>query len=122
MGEGKAVSAEQEVRYTCRRAEGAITVDGHLEEEAWSRAERSPRFGDQATGKRALFDTRAAMLWDDDHFYVGFWLEDRDVWSAQEEVLQDNSVEVFISGAGAYYELAINPLGTTSEKFFIWKD
>ena len=112
------------VRYTCHRAGGSIAVDGHLREEAWARAQRSPRFGDH-TGHRSLFDTRAAMLWDDDHLYVGFWLEDRDVRSAQEEasplVRQDNNVGVFIVGQGAYYELAVNPLGATSEKFYIWK-
>ena len=113
------------VRYICHRTEDAIDVDGHLREEAWSRAPRSPRFGDH-TGQRSLFDTRAAMLWDDEYLYVGFWLEDRDVCGAQGEdplsVRQDNNAGVLLIGRGAYYELAVNPLGATSEMFHIWKE
>ena len=117
--------SDKTVRYVCHRTEGAIDVDGHLREEAWARAPRSPRFGDH-TGRRALFDTRAAMLWDDQNFYVGFWMEDRDVCGAEEEdplvVRQDNNVGVLLVGRGAYYELAVNPLGATSEMFHIWKE
>ena len=66
------------------------------------------------------------MLWDDQNLYVGFWLEDRDVCGVQGEdplsVRQDNNVGVLLVGRGAYYELAVNPLGATSEMFHIWKD
>jgi hypothetical protein len=42
---------------------------------------RSPRFEDlEEKGRPVLFDTRAAMLWDDSYLYVGFWLEERDAW------------------------------------------
>ena len=113
------------VRYICHRTEDAIDVDGHLQEEAWDLAPRSPRFGDH-TGQRSLFDTRAAMLWDDQNFYVGFWMEDRDVCGVQGEdslvVRQDNNAGVLLVGRGAYYELAVNPQGATSEMFHIWKE
>ena len=73
-----------------------------------------------------FFDTRAAMLWDDQNLYVGFWLEDRDMWGTQKEasplVRQDNNAGVLLVGRGAYYELAVNPLGATSEMFYIWKE
>ena len=117
--------SDKTVRYVCHRTEDAIDVDGYLQEEAWTRAPRSPRFGDH-TGRRALFDTRAAMLWDDQNFYVGFWLEDRDVCGAEGEdpllVWQDNNAGVLLVGREAYYELAVNPLGATSEMFHIWKE
>ena len=117
--------SDKTVRYICHRTEDAIDVDGHLQEEAWARAPRSPRFGDH-TGQRSLFDTRAAMLWDEQNLYVGFWLEDRDMWGTQKEasplVRQDNNVGVLLVGRGAYYELAVNPLGATSEMFHIWKE
>ena len=38
---------DKTVRYICYRTEDAIDVDGHLQEEAWTRAPRSPRFGDR---------------------------------------------------------------------------
>ena len=40
---------------------------------------RSPRFVDLVSGKRALYDTRAAVMWDEENMYVGFWLEEPDV-------------------------------------------
>ena len=125
MSDKTALSTAETVRYICHRTEDAIDVDGHLQEEVWTRAQRSPRFGDH-TGQRSLFDTRAAMLWDDQNLYVGFWLEDRDMWGTQKEasplVRQDNNAGVLLVGRGAYYELAVNPLGATSEMFYIWKE
>lgn len=126
MTEKNALKSDEQVRYTCQRSGGPIAIDGHLEKSAWSAVPRSPRFGDMATGQLALFDTRAAMQWDDEHLYIGFWLEERDVWSTGEEraslVWQDNTVELFIASQDAYSQLAVNPLGRTSEMFFIWKD
>ena len=119
------MSRENTQRYICKRAGESLAVDGHLGERAWSRALRSPRFGDHGGG-RSLYDTRAAMLWDDEYLYVGLWLEDRDIWCCQAGdsplVRQDNNVGVYIVGQGAYYELAANPLGATSEMVFIWKN
>jgi hypothetical protein len=40
-------------------------VDRRLDNEAWRHAPKSPRFVDRVTGQPALFDTRAAALWDD---------------------------------------------------------
>ena len=126
MSKTKTPTADDVVRYTCHRASGPIDVDGHLAEDAWGRAPRSPRFVDMITGATTLYDTRAAMLWDDECLYVGFWLSETDVWSTQQErtglVWQDNAVEVLIAGPGACYELAVNPMGVTSEMFYIWKD
>ena len=119
-GDGKAA------RYTCLRAAGPIAIDGRLDEEAWTRAERSPRFVDAVTGAITLYETRAAMLWDDEYLYVGLWLTDSDVWSTGNErtglVWQENAIQVSIAGPGAVYELAVNPLGTALEMFYIWKD
>lgn len=125
MSETRTARAEI-ARYTCRRTTGPMDVDGRLDEEAWSRAPRSPRFVDMTTGATTLFDTRAALLWDDEHLYVGLWLTETDVRSTGQEraglVWQENAVEVFIAGPGATYELAVNPMGATSEMIYIWKD
>ncbi|MXW06142.1 MAG: hypothetical protein F4Z81_13910 [Gemmatimonadetes bacterium] len=117
--------AGQAARYRCRRTRGDLVVDGDLGEESWARAERSPLFSDH-TGARALFDTTAAMTWDDEGLYIGCWLEDRDIQATQEEstheVREDSHVGVLITGPGAYYDLAVNPLGATSEMCYIWKE
>jgi len=112
--------------YTCRRAAGPITVDGRLDEADWQRSTPTERFGDAATGAVAFFDTRASLLWDDTYLYVGFWLEEHDVWSTGDArrglVWAENTAEVFLAGPGAHYQLSVNPRGQTEELFFIWKD
>ena len=51
--------------YTCHRAVESFAVDGDLNKSVWAQAERTPRFGEMGNGRVTLFDTRAAMLWDD---------------------------------------------------------
>ncbi len=114
------------VDYLCYRAPAPIEVDGCLDKEAWRHAPCMPRFGKIADGMLAPFGTQAAMLWDEHNFYVSFRLDERDVWSTQEKrrglVWQENTVEVFISSRGAYYQLSLNPMNRMSEMIFIWKD
>ncbi|MCY3712476.1 MAG: carbohydrate-binding family 9-like protein [Gemmatimonadetes bacterium] len=117
--------ANQVARYRCRRTRDDLVVDGDLGKETWALAERSRLFSDHS-GARALFDTTAAMAWDDRSLYIGFWLEDRDIQATQEEstheVREDSHVGVLVTGPGAYYDLAVNPLGATSEMCYIWKE
>ena len=112
--------------YTCHRASGPIEIDGDLTKPAWADAPRTPRFGDAKTGQLTLFDTRAAMLWDDVCLYVAFWMEERDVWSTRVEsstfAQQDNAAAIYIAGSGAYYAMSVSPMNRTSELFVIWKD
>ncbi len=124
MGSESRSTPEEVLRFTCRRTRHALAVDGHPGEDAWTLAPRSSLFSDH-TGARALFDTRAALVWDEQYLYVGFWLEDRDIQAVHEEasheVRQDSHVGVMITGPGAYYDLAVNPLGASSEMVYIWK-
>jgi hypothetical protein len=113
--------------YTCYRAAGPIQVDGRLDEESWHLAPRSPRFEDlEEPGRPALFDTRAAMLWDDTCLYVGFWVEEPNVRATYTQrdsmICDENDVEVFIAGRDAYYEFELNALGTIMERFYVWQD
>ncbi len=113
--------------YACHRvAEGSLVVDGNLGKEAWQSAERTRRFVQAASGGVTLFNTEAALLWDDDNLYIAFWLEEPDVWCTGEDrsglVWQENTVELSVAGTGAYYNLSVNPMKRTSELFFIWKD
>lgn len=110
-----------------RLADGeSIVVDGRLDEPAWKAAVRSPRFVDLVNGREARFDTRAAVRWDDEFLYVGYWVEEPDVAAEltrrDAPIYTENDVEIFIDGAGGYYELEINALGTLYEAFFVWED
>jgi len=121
----QAEQTERTLRYRCQRTRDDLVVDGDLAEETWALAERSTLFSDH-TGDRALFDTTAAMAWDDQGLYIGFWLEDRDIQATQakpaHEVREDSHVGVLVTGPGTYYDLAVNPLGATSEMCYIWKE
>jgi hypothetical protein len=113
-------------RYTCYRAAGPICVDGKLDEPSWKTAPKSSAFVDIVTGEPAWFETRVALLWDDEYLYLGFWAEETDVWGTltarDSKIYEENDLEVFIAGRDAYYEFEISALNTVYEVFWIWKD
>ena len=116
----------QVAEYTCYRTSSPITLDGILDEPAWKYAPRSAPFVDIVTGEPAWFDTRVAMLWDDEHLYWGFTAEETDVWGTLTErdsrIYEENGLEIFIAGRDAYYEFEINALNVIYEVFWVWKD
>ena len=71
--------------YICYRAAGPIQIDGKLDEPSWRMAPKSEPFVDIVTGEPAWFDTRVALLWDDDNLYFGFWVRETDVWATLTE-------------------------------------
>ena len=113
-------------RYTCYRAAGPLVIDGRLDEPSWVRAPRSTPFVDIVTGEAAWFDTRVALLWDDEHLYFGFTAEEADVWGTLTErdskIYEENDLEIFIAGRDVYYEFEINALNTIYEVLWVWKD
>lgn len=117
---------EEIARYTCYRTRSPLSITGRLDEAVWQKAPQSPRFVDMVTGDAAIFDTRAAALWDDENLYVGFWIQEPFVEASLSErdslIFTENDVEVFIDGGDCYYEFEINALNTIYEVFFIWRD
>ena len=127
MGSPYGYPEESLKHYTCYRAAGPITVDGRLDEPSWQIVPKSARFEDlESPGRPALFDTRAALMWDDDFIYGGCWLQEPDVRATLTErdskIWENNDVEVFIAGEDAYYEFEMNAFGTVMERFYIWQD
>ena len=118
--------ADQIAHYTAHRTATPLTIDGHLDEAAWQNAPRSPRFRDLVSGGATLHNTQAALLWDESHLYVGYWIEEPNVFATLTErdalIYNDNDVELFIAGEDGYYELEINALGTIYEVFFLWEE
>jgi len=110
--------------YVCHRAPHTLAIDGTLTDPAWERAAWTDWFVDiEADRKpRPRFRTRARMLWDDDFFYVGAWMEEPHVWGTLTEknaiIYHDNDFEIFIDPDNDnhnYYEFEINALGTIWE-------
>ena len=94
--------------YTAFRVDTPPVIDGKLDEICWQHAPRSPRFCDLISGAPALYDTRAAVLWDDENLYVGYWVEEPNVQARLTErdalIYEDND---FLSGKRRLNRLAI---------------
>ena len=111
--------------YVCYRVEGPITVDGKLDEEAWSRVEWSAPFVREATGEEARSETRIALLWDDEYLYAGYRVEDHDVRAGMGSYhdhiyMKDNDVELFVGGDGYYFEMGVNPINNIYGLRWTW--
>ena len=108
--------------YQAYRTSNAPKVDGQLDELEWKLAPQSPNFRDLISGSETIHETRAAVLWDDDYLYVGYWIEEPNLQASITErdglIYQNNDVELFIAGQDAYYEFEINAYGTIYEVFF----
>jgi len=116
----------QVAHYTALRTPQPLTIDGNLNKPAWQKAQRSPRFVDLVNGTPTVHDTRAAVLWDDQYLYAGFWVEEPFVEAKLTErdslIWSENDIELFVAGPDAYYELEINALGTIYEALFVFED
>ncbi|WP_149275687.1 carbohydrate-binding family 9-like protein [Pareuzebyella sediminis] len=112
--------------YRAYRTSHKPKIDGKLDEEEWQLAPQSSNFRDLISGGETIHDTRAAVLWDDDYLYVGYWIEEPNLQASITErdglIYQNNDVELFIAGKDAYYEFEINAYGTIYEVFFIWEE
>jgi hypothetical protein len=112
--------------YVAYRTTSEIQIDGRLDEHVWQKAPRSPRFRDMIYGEETIHDTRAAVLWDEEYLYVGYWIEEPDLQATLTErdapIYQNNDVEFFIAGVDGYYEFEINSFGTIYEVLFFWDD
>src|SRR4051794_28600162 len=88
-----------------------LSLDGQLLSLGWEGAARASLV-DMATGGGAVLGTEVGVLWDDEHLYVGFWVEEPYPEARLVErdsiVFTENDIEVFIDGGDCYYELEIN--------------
>ncbi len=111
--------------YTSYKTNSPIKIDGKLDESDWIHAPRSNRFRDLISGDSTIHDTRAAVLWDDEFLYVGYWIQEPDLQATltvrDAPIYKNNDVELFIAGEDAYYEFEINSYGTIYEVLFIWE-
>jgi hypothetical protein len=112
--------------YKCYRTRSPLLIDGKLDEPAWQKAPQSPRFIDVIGGNPGIYDTRSALLWDDEHLYIAFWCEEpypeAHITERDGLLWFENDIEVFIDGGDTYYEFQINALNTIYEMFYIWRD
>jgi len=112
--------------YFAHRINENIAIDGNLDKPVWKKTKKSARFVDMATGTPGFYDSRMACTWNDEYFYVGFWVEEpyveAELTKRDDIIFKENDVELFIDGGDCYYELELNALGTIYEVMFIWRD
>ncbi len=114
--------------YICNRVSLPPTIDGRLNDKAWSRAEWSADFHDISGfgHPTPAYRTRMKMVWDDKYLYIAADLEEPYVWATLKKrdqiVFHDNDFEVFIDPNGdsrEYYEIEINALNTIFDLFLV---
>ncbi|MEM9189258.1 MAG: carbohydrate-binding family 9-like protein [Myxococcota bacterium] len=101
---------------TVKRAETAIEIDGRLDEVVWRDANRTERFVNTMNGAYAEPSAAARMAWDDDHLYVAFEVDDRDLRCSFENhddhLWEQDAVELMIDPDGDgenYFEIQVSP-------------
>jgi len=112
--------------YDAPRALGRIAIDGKLDDPGWAAAAWTEDFMDiQGTEAPAPpLRTRAKILWDDEHLYIGAEMEEPDLWATLTDrdaiIYRDDDFEVFLDPEGdglAYFEIEINAMGTVFDLF-----
>ncbi|WP_054955614.1 carbohydrate-binding family 9-like protein [Paenibacillus dakarensis] len=107
--------------YICRRAEGALALDGRVDKPFWEAAVWSEDFVDIEGDlkPKPTKRTRVKMLWDDEYFYFAAEMEEDQIWATLTErdsvIFYDKDFEIFIDPDGdshQYYEFEINALNT----------
>jgi len=111
--------------YYCCRTDKPIVIDGKMDEQSWKAVPSLLVFGDLAMGTAPAYRTVAKMLWDDQNLYVGFEMEDTNVWSVVDDLQgpgakraimnHDLFVKVFLdpdADGQNYIELHVNPLNS----------
>jgi hypothetical protein len=102
----------------CRRAAGAIRIDGRADERAWKSAQSIESFSTHWLEEPARTPTKARLLWDDEALYFHAEMEDSDLYA---DITQHDGMcwlndvfELFFkpSDERAYYELQVNAAGT----------
>ena len=114
---------DQSPRYKAHRVSTPPPIDGTLSHPVWAEAPWTSDFVDiRGDGSVPRFRTRAKILYDDTHLYVGGELEEPHVWSTMTErntfLYEENNFELFLDpdcDGQNYYEFEINPLGTIWE-------
>jgi hypothetical protein len=89
-------------RYEIRRATAPITIDGTLDDAAWSAASQPLTLQflwDAQTGAKQR--TFARLLWDADALYIGYDADDADITAQflnrDDPTYRDDAVEIFIN-------------------------
>ena len=109
--------------YNCVYTETPITIDGHLNDPAWEKANPLSLYI-PVTNAEPISKTEAKLMWDDNYLYVGFKAYDKDVWSYLTErdapTCHEDVLEVFLQtnpDEEPYINFEINAIGTIYDAY-----
>lgn len=108
--------------YQVRPASGPIVIDGKLEGQAWHDVERivlKKVLRERGDNSPLRARTWVSALWDEDHLYLAFEVEDQEIWATLRDhdarLFEEECVEFFVDPVGdgrRYVETQINSLNT----------
>ena len=105
--------------YRCAATTQTVTIDGKLDDAAWSTAAWTDDFGDIVDGSAAALRTRAKMVWDDKFLYVAAEIAETDVHARMRErdmpLYREGAFELFLDpddDGRDYLELEVNALAS----------
>ena len=113
--------AYEPATYICYKTDKALTIDGRLDETIWQKAVPTSNFVDIQGNLKSLpsFETNVKMVWDEEYFYFGAYMEEPHIWGKLTErdavIFYDNDFEIFLDPDGDthnYYEFEMNALNT----------
>lgn len=116
----------QPIDYKAEKITTSIIIDGDVSKSIWQNAIWSKRFVDMVSGDTSLYNTQVSLLWNTEHLYIAFIVEEPFITATQTKrdsiIFLENDLEMFIEGDDCYYELEVNAANTLYEVLFVWKD
>ena len=122
----QAAAASRPPTYVVKRADGAVTVDGKLDEAVWAQAPRTRSFlrpDGRPLGPELA--TSARMVYDDQNLYIAFDVKDSDIVSDRasrdDKVWEQDAVEVYLdpgSDGKRYLEIQVSPKNVVFDAMF----
>ncbi len=124
MKGGKPVKPKQYTVFKVKN--GAIKIDGKLDESVWEKAPWVGFFVDpMGNTTKAHPPTNAKLLWDDKNLYVAFVCDDPDIFTTytknDDPIYKQEAAEIMIdadNNGREYFELQVAPNGLIFDKFF----
>ncbi|HEX6241653.1 MAG TPA: carbohydrate-binding family 9-like protein [Polyangiales bacterium] len=98
------------------RADKPLKLDGKLDEEAWSKAQKTDAFVNTMNGEKAEFEASVKALYDDKNLYIAFDVADEFLKSTftndEDHLWEQDTVEIMADPDGDgkdYIELQVSP-------------
>ncbi len=112
--------------YSAKKISVDESREARVDSPFWDEVGKSPRFVNIVNGEVSLYDTRAAVVWSEEHLLVKYWAQEPflngTMMTRDQLLFNENNVELFIDGGDSYYELELSANNIVYEVLFVWRD